>query len=386
MEKEQFLLILTKYLEGNAGPEEENFLYAYYKLFLADAEVMSLLQDKEKEKLKLSIKAGIDAALDRQEPSVRKISLWPRIAAAASILLFLSIGAYFILRKKQSTQQLARNHQYIDIKPGGNKATLILSNGAKIVLTGAKNGNIARQANTIIKKTADGRVVYEANQKVSPAGGDIEGTAYNTMTTPRGGRYEATLADGTRFVLDAGSSIRYPVQFTGKERLVEITGQVYFEVTHDSAHPFIVSVKGQTIEDVGTQFNINAYNDEPVIRTTLIEGSVRVTKSNETAMLRPGQQAVTVPNSNTITIKNADIKEAVAWKNGRISFSNEDIQEIMRQVSRWYDVDIRYEGTIPARQFDGSISRNANLADLLKILEFNNIHFTVSGKKITVRP
>jgi len=287
------------------------------------------------------------------------------------------------LHKHQSNQQIAQN-QIHDIKPGGNKATLTLSNGKQISLTDAKNGKLAVQANMIIRKTGDGKVEYAAEQNATS--NQSAEPQYNTMATPRGGRFEGTLSDGTHFIMDAASSVKYQVKFTGNERLVEITGQVYFDVKPDAAHPFRVKAKGQITQDLGTKFNINAYDDEPNIRVTLEEGSIKVYNGQQSALLIPGQQAVTNAGSNLIRVHNANIDEAIAWKNGQTSFNNEDIQEIMRKVSRWYDVDIQYEGKIPTRGFDGSISRNANLSDLLKVLEFDNIHFKVDGKTITVKP
>jgi len=307
--------------------------------------------------------------------------LWPRIAAAASIILAVSVGSFLLLHKPQAQQQVVKT-TVAPIKPGGNKAILTLGNGQQVILTGAQNGTIATQGNITINKTADGRIAYHAGQAAGPAA-ELQ---YNTMSTPRGGRYEAVLADGTHFILDAGSSIRYPVAFTGKDRMVEITGQVYFDVKHDAARPFSVKVKGQVIEDIGTSFNINAYDDEPVIRTTLVEGIIRVTRNSEQANLKPGQQAVTRNGNNNITINQVNTADVIAWKNGQTSFRGESIEEIMRQVARWYDVDIAYEGTPAARHFNGGIARDAELSDLLKILEFNNIHFKVEGRKIIVKP
>jgi transmembrane sensor len=312
-----------------------------------------------------------------REPAKHR-RLWPHIAAAASILLVISAGSYFLLRKARPQQQMAQNHQP-EIKPGGNKAILTLSNGIHISLTDAKKGNIAVQANTVIKKTADGKIAYEAQN--GPAPTEVQ---YNTVTTPRGGRYEGTLSDGTRFILDAASSIRFPVKFTAGERLVTITGQVWIKVKFDAAHPFRVSAKGQMLEDLGTEFNINAYDDEPYIRTTLIEGSVKVSKQQQSVVLVPGQQAVN--DSQAIKVQKVNVDDIIAWKNGQTNFNDENIQEIMRAVSRWYGVDVRYEGQIPTRQFDGSISRNANFADLLKILTFNNIHYKINGNQITILP
>jgi ferric-dicitrate binding protein FerR (iron transport regulator) len=310
--------------------------------------------------------------------STKRRKLWPRIAAAASILLILSAGSYFLLHKKQPAQQFAQTRP-INIKPGSKKAILQLASGQQIALNEAPAGTLAKQGNATVTKTADGQVAYNGQSSTSTTE-DI----YNTITTQRGGYYPLKMADGTIAILDAASSIKYPVTFNGKERRVEITGQVYFIVAHNADKPFKVMVKDQVIQDIGTEFNINSYGDEPYIRTTLVQGSVKVTKQQQSVVLIPGQQAIN--DNQTIKVQKVNVEDVIAWKNGQTLFNGEDIHEIMRNVSRWYDVDIRYEGEIPTRQFAGSISRNANLSDLLNILEFDNVHFRVEGKTIIVKP
>jgi transmembrane sensor len=382
MDEQQARALLKKYTDGTATPEEKQQVENYYFRYLKKKH--NLPGQKRLVDDQAAIRSALQRHIDNNEPVElpRRRAVWPRIAAAASVAILLSASGYFILHKKQPAQQFAQNHQP-DIKPGGNKAILTLSNGKQISLTDAKNGKLAVQANTVIKKTADGKVEY-ANEQTTTASNKPAEPEYNTMTTPRGGRYEGTLADGTQFVLDAASSIRFPVKFTGKERLITVTGQVWIKVKYDAAHPFRVKVKGQLLEDLGTEFNINTYDDEPAMRTTLVEGSIRVSSGKQAVTLIPGQQAVN--DNQAIKVQKADIANVIAWKNGQTLFNGQDIHEIMRNVSRWYDVDIRYEGEIPNRQFAGSISRNANLSDLLNILEFDNVHFRVDGKTIIVKP
>jgi len=308
-----------------------------------------------------------------------------RVAAAASIILGLTIGAYSLLHKKPAPQ-IAQNQTH-EILPGGNKAILTLANGNQISLTDAKNGKLAVQGNTAISKTSAGQVVYQAAP--SGTGNPQSEIAYNTVSTPRGGQYHLTLADGTNVWLNAASSIKYPIAFTGNDRQVEITGEAYFEVVHNAAQPFKVAVNGQTVEDIGTHFNINAYSDEPAIKTTLLEGAVKVSTAKQNGVtLVPGQQAQVIagkfPSKINVVVVDAD--ETVAWKNGLTSFDNADIYELMRQVGRWYDVKVLYEGDIPQKHFTGAVSRSAKLSDLLKILELSDIHFKVEGKTITVMP
>jgi len=311
--------------------------------------------------------------------------LWPRIAAAASILLCLSATTYLLFHNRKTAESGLL--QGINIPPGGNKAMLTLSNGQKIVLNGVKNGQLATQKNIIISKTADGRLTYAGaapQMSISRA----EDT-YNTLTTPRGGQYQLTLADGTRVWLNAASSITYPVAFNTRERKVVITGEAYLEVVHRYDQPFSVTVNGQTIEDLGTHFNINAYADDPNSKITLLEGSIKVIKIDHSALLQPGQQAVTENKESAQDIKiikAIDTTETIAWRNGETSFTKADIRTVMRMVSRWYDVDVTYQGEIPNQLYTGAISRNANLSGLLKILALNDIHFELRGRKIIVKP
>jgi len=368
------------FLHFQTSDEEKLHFLIRQELDTADAETTATAEEEAllgrvHDHLKEHIHSG------RQEnTNIRRLLIY-RIAAAASILIFLSIGtAYYFLSKQQLKQQIAQNKP-MDFKPGSKKAILTLSNGQQISLNDARTGMLAQQGNTIVTKSASGQVVYHQNKSAEPSA-----IVYNIITTPRAGYYPLRMADGTVAILDAESSIKYPVSFNGSERLVEVTGQVYFEVKYNRTQPFKIKVKGQIIEDLGTKFNVNAYDDEPYLKTTLIEGSVRVTKEKQSVLLKPGQQAVTDLDENTIHMQTVDTDDAIAWKNGQTSFKNEDIQEIMRQIARWYDVDVQYEGQISKRQFVGGISRTANLSDLLKILAFNNVHYKINGKTIIITP
>jgi transmembrane sensor len=300
-----------------------------------------------------------------------------RIAtAAASILIFLSVGSYFYFNRTQPVQMAA-------IKPGtfkndalpGNKAILTLANGQKIVVNEAKNGTIAQQGTTNISKTANGNIVYAPGSKDAVI-------AYNTYTIPRGGgKHSLVLADGTLAVLDAGSSIRYPTTFTGKDRKVEVSGQVYFEVVHNSAQPFFVTAKGQTIEDIGTHFNINAFDDEPGVKTTLLEGSIKIAG----ILLKPGQQAVQSNNGKLSILDNVNTEEVVAWKNDLFMFTNNTtLPVVMKQLSRWYDLEVLYQGKGQVYHFGGDMPRNSKLSEVLRILAYSGVQFSIDGKKIIV--
>lgn len=360
--------LVEKFIENRATSAEESELMSWYR----SANETELQWLDQSEATRLRMLSAINQQIQPQ--SIRRI--WPRIAAAASILLVLSAGSYFILHKEKPQQ--TATVQKIDIAPGNQGATLQLSNGQQISLNSVKVGNIAQQGNTNISKTTDNKIVYNSTAPASEL-------IYNIITTKRGNFYPLTLSDGTVAILDAASSIKYPVAFTGNERKVEITGQVYFEVKHNAKMPFRVVANGQTFEDLGTSFNINAYNDEPNVKATLIEGSIRVNDQN---ILTPGQQAVIT--SGHIKVGKADIEQAVAWKNGSFNFDNTPMDEAMRQISRWYDVDIEYPNGMPKTVFNGGMYRNMKASQVLEILSFFKVHFEIvqgsDGKKIVVKP
>lgn len=316
--------------------------------------------------------AEMDSAFPFKKPA-RVKRLWVRIAAAASILLCCSVGLYFYRyhhSKPTETAQLSKN----DIAPGSNKAILTLSGGQKIILNNAKTGQIALQGATKIKKTADGQVVYQAGENNNTT------VTYNTMTTPRGGQHWVILADGSKVLLNAASSLTYPTAFNGKERKVTLTGEAYFEVMHNDKQPFIVLSNNQQVQDIGTHFNINAYGDEPATITTLIEGAVKVNNT----LLKPGQQSIL--QGNAIDVKQADVEATLAWKNGLFIFDDEPLESIMRKVSRWYDVDITYDTADKNKAYWGSISRYDNVSKVLAELELTGgVHFSIEGRRIIAR-
>jgi transmembrane sensor len=313
----------------------------------------------------------------QQEPPIRR--LWPdfrKLASIAAVLILLSgTFLYFFLRDNQpKIASVAKKSPAAKrVQPGGNKAILTLANGSNIVLGGAANGVLARQANIAIRKSSAGTIVYDASnpRDANPA------TLYNTISTPRGGQYNITLSDGTRVWLNAASSLKFPAAFPGNERIVELSGEAYFEVAklnsplisgNGGRIPFKVITAGQTIEVLGTHFNVNAYDDEASVKTTLLEGSVKVVHAatNASRILVPGQQAKV---NSGIRISDVDPEQAVAWKNGYFNFSHENIRSIMRQVSRWYDIDIQYEGSITTEGFVGTISRFKDVAEVLEMLQ-----------------
>jgi transmembrane sensor len=329
---------------------------------------------------------------------VRKIK-WLRASAAAAIIISIGTGAYFWNTQNQQPKrtlsaEARRVNAVVDVPPGGDKAILTLANGKQIILDNAANGVLAQQGHTDVVKLANGQLVYKGT------GEKADEVIYNTLGTPRGGQYRLMLPDGSRVWLNAISSIRYPTAFTGKERTVEITGEAYFEVIRDKSRPFrVVCIKADhpgersdkgsetekmTIEVLGTHFNINAYNDEPSIKTTLLEGSVKVTRDNNSVVIKPGEQTQ-LNNSGTLkVIHDANVDEAVAWRNGLFEFQDADLHSILRQVMRWYDVDVEYQGNIPDRYFTAIISRDKTLTGVLEILKLSDIDYKLEGKKLVI--
>ena len=305
---------------------------------------------------------------------VKKKRVW--FAAAAVIALSISIGGlYLSIAHKMSTDNVASLPPEKDILPGNNKAILTLANGKKVVLNDSLKGVVAKEGNVALVKDGGELSYLSANKSATSI-------SYNTISTPRGGMYELVLADGTKVWLDAASSLKYPASFVGDERKVELTGEAYFEVAHNRKMPFRVVVNQMTVEVLGTHFNISAYSDEAATKTTLIEGSVRVTANNTTEILTPGKMASYQNESFAVT--DANVEQELAWKNGYFIFNKAGIATIMRQLSRWYDVDVTYEGELPDNEFVGQIKREETLVGALKILELSGMHFRIEGRKVIV--
>ncbi len=390
MNRERIVYLYQSYLDNTSAPDELQELESVLNnpeheeilKEIVDKSYFNISKEQIRDMSDSPAREKSFSYIVAQVQNKKPVKLWPRIAVAASVLLMLSIGGYFLVLQKQPSNQIAQNEIH-DIAPGSNKAVLTLANGKTIILTGARNGKLAVQGYAAINKTADEKVVYKADQ-VSPASETAtKEVVYNTLTTPRGGQYHLVLADGTNVWLDAASSITYPVAFIGKDRQVNITGQVYFEVAHNAAKPFRVTTKNQTIEVLGTHFNVNAYPDEPNTKTTLFEGSIKLTSNTGQAILKPGQQAQI--NHGRINIVNdANMDEAIAWHKGLFEFHDADIQTVMRQLSRWYNVDVSYEGKITDRHFSGKLYRNVTALTVADILSYKKIHFRIEGKQIIV--
>jgi ferric-dicitrate binding protein FerR (iron transport regulator) len=307
-----------------------------------------------------------------------------RLMAAAALML-LAIAVWLLKGRRDADKPLAaapvKPSVTHDLAPGSNRATLTLADNTTIDLDAAKEGVVGQQGNARLIKDKDGKLSYQAVPAQAAA------MAYNLLTTPRGGQYQLVLPDGSKVWLNAASRLKYPTSFGGKERMVELQGEAYFEIARNPSMPFKVSLIGQPsaqVEVLGTHFNVKAYEDEPAIQTTLLEGAVRVHQGTASALLQPGQQA-RCNSSTNIKLVTADVEETIAWKNGLFKFNEATIEEVMRQLSRWYDVDIVYVNGIPGDLFRGEIYRSVNVSKVLKVLEASGVHFSVEGKKILVR-
>lgn len=308
---------------------------------------------------------------------------WFRYAAAVVLIAGAATVWYEVSRSGRHEEVATTNgnkHLQTDVPPGGDKAVLTLADGTKILLDNAQNGNLAQQGNTKVIKLDNGQLAYNAGKSF---GKEI---LYNTISTPRGGQYQIVLPDGSKVWLNSQSSIKFPTTFSGAERNVDISGEVYMEIAQRSKQPFIVKANGMEVQVLGTSFNINAYSDESAIKTTLVEGSVKVLRGNSQAILTPGQQAQLTQQKLSV-VKDADIEKTIAWKNGFFNFNGAGVEEVMRQLARWYDIQVVYEKGIPDIEFVGKISRNVSLSGVLKGLEGAGVHFRIEGgKKLIIFP
>lgn len=324
-------------------------------------------------------------------PPVKKIR-WYRLVATAAVVLVLLTGAYYIFihNTPKGGAAIARTLPENDVLPGGEKAELTLADGSTITLDNQQNGIISRQGQTIIHKKETGLVTYDA----SDVNGNNLPVSYNIVRTPRGGQYQVILPDGTKVWLNAASSLRFPTAFTGRERVVELLGEAFFEVTKKADQPFKVRVRKSSgklcdVEVLGTDFNIMAYDDEATARVTLVRGKVRVTgaTARQPDILLPSQQArIDSGNEAVKVISDVNTAAVTAWVNQTFQFESDDLKTIMHQIARWYDVEVIYEGDIPVHTYTGMMSRKKNLSEVLKILEFNGVHYKIEGKKLTIMP
>jgi len=381
VQQQELLQLIDKYLNGQASAEEEQLLLDIFERFQPDLdhwdESILGLKDQLENKMLNRLQQAVH---EQQQSKVQQLFTFRKIAAAA-IIIFIGAGAYYYSHK----QALKANHSQLvkhDAEPGNNKAILTLGNGTKLVLDSAKIGLLAKKGHISIQKTQDGQLRYIVDKGDGQT--QNETITWNTISTPRGGQYQVILPDGTKVWLNAASSLKFPTAFTGNTRSVELTGEAYFEVVKNVVQPFTVKVDHMHVKVFGTHFNIMAYHDESAIKTTLLEGSVQLNDGSSSSFLKPGQQGVA--KGGNIQVAEVDVEQTIAWKNGFFEFNRASIYDIMKQISRWYDIEVIYDGKLPDDEFVGKIERNVKLSQVLHILELNRVHFKVENKKITVTP
>jgi len=389
MDKNSFFSLLDKYRDGTATDAEKALVEAYYRrLEMAGSTELSPEEEAAlKEALYKKITDNIKEEENKIVPVVPlKRKNYSLVAAAAALVITVGAGGYYWLANKPAKQVPQKPVAVVkphDLPPGRDAAILTLADGKKIVLDSA-SGAISQQGNVTVLNV-NGMLSYAPTKKANE-----DEVVYNTVSTARGNQYQLVLSDGTKVWLNSASSLRFPASFTGNSRDVELDGEGYFEVVKNAAKPFHVKTRTQDIEVLGTHFNVNAYNDEETIKTTLLEGSVRVQSAvgnRQSAILKPGEQAI-VGNDEGASIhisNDVDLDQVIAWKNGWFEFENTDLRMIMRQVSRWYDVDVAYEIKPCNERYGGRISRNLNLSSILKMLESYGVHFRLEGKKLIVQ-
>jgi ferric-dicitrate binding protein FerR (iron transport regulator) len=398
MTSERLTILINKYLSDTATPEEEQELTAWYQAANEQEVQWPVADEAEAATLKARLLSNLQAAI-HPAANVRSIPFYrqTRWQIAAAILILISAGSWLWFKQSSNTNPVISKTTTtpVQIVPGGDKAVLTLSDGSSIVLDSAGNTTLAQQGNTKVIKLNNGQLAYNTT-----ANNTNTTVLYNKIATPKGGQYEVILPDGSHVWLNAASSLRFATTFTGNERNVELTGEAYFEVAKDATKPFKVHFttssagKDGVVEVLGTHFNINAYEDEASIKTTLLEGSVRVTPvissllaAQSSKLLSPGQQAQLSDNSSSIRVtSDIDTEEVIAWKNGKFQFNQADIKTVMRQIARWYNVEVEYEGPLSKEKFEGEIPRNSSLTDVFKILELSSVHFKTEGRKVIVMP
>ena len=381
--EKKYAELAEKWMNGTITPEEERLFAEWYNASQDEEVFVPRTFAADEEKHRNRILRDIHRNISDQHR--RHLPRWiPAVAAA--VLILAGAGALWWNSGRSAGKPLLVANNAGPVKPivPTDKATLMLDDGSTVDLEAAKDGSTtANGAARIDRHSA--RLVYNGPKPSDPVAA-TPATVYNTLTTPRGGLYSIVLPDGTKAWLNASSSLRYPTVFNGPNREVTLTGEGYFEVAPNATQPFKVRVGVMTVDVLGTRFDVMAYDDEPAVATTLLQGSVSVHTDGKQLLLAPGEQSLLTKEENSFHTAKADLNQAVAWKNGIFQFKSEDIRSIMRKVSRWYDVDIQYEGEI-GEHFTGQVSREADVTSVLKQMELTNlVHFRVEGKRITVTP
>jgi transmembrane sensor len=380
MNQEEYLLLYEKYVAGLCSAEEQEKLYAYMDAFQMQ-EPNFKEPDLEEVHFKAQLFEKINSTIDRSARPAKPLYQFLKIAAV--LLAMIGIGFLFIKREtyKLSNQEVALQKEARKnnlIHPGKNTATLTLSDGSVLDLERVKSGMIVSIPGTKVNKSVEGAIVYQVSGEESP----VENM--NTISVPAGGQYKVVLSDGTAVWLNALSKLTYPVIFKGKNREIMLTGEAYFEVAKDAKRPFIATVNTMKVTVLGTHFNINSY-DANSYKTTLLEGAVRISNPFNQAVLKPGQQGIVIAKNSVIKVDKVNVNKVVSWKEGYFMFQDDHIKDIMSQISRWYDVDVEFRGSMPSQTFGGMYSRNKDINELLKGLELTGlVRFKIEGRRIIV--
>lgn len=384
--------LIVKHLRQELTVEENSILNSWLEESYENRKLFDELIDEDAVKTKLNAFNAVDrdrlwqrtqlklaqAGVSHPRP-VRRVLAWLPYAAAAILIVTATFAWYFSSR--QDPKPLIVHDQPKDIPPGGNRATLRLPDGRMISLDEVQDGIIIEGE----------EITYNDGMPIE--GADAIGVHRGSknlleLSTPKGGVYQVVLSDGTRVWLNAGSTLKYPSLFEGNERIVELIGEAYFSVTTVPGQrlPFRVIVNGQTVEVLGTQFNISAYPDDPAVKTTLVEGSVSVASTVNPAssvVIKPGQQSTL--RGQSFNVQNVDVRQFTAWKGGYFYFERTSFDEMIRQVARWYDVEVQYLGEIPNETFTGKMQRDLSLMTMLDLLDISDATIQLDGQKLVIK-
>jgi len=378
--------LIVKSLQNDLSAEESKILMQWKDAKNENLALFNELTTEESLSAELAIFDSFSATKDWEKVANKtvitnqaKISKFSRVfwLTSAAVLIFVLVGAFQFWKFTSNQKSNYTIKSKDNIVPGSNKATLTLADGSIILLNDSINGFHTKQQNVNLL-IQNGEIKYQSL-------GQNKAPSYNTIITPNGGQYKLLLDDGTKVWLNASSSIKYPTTFSGKERIVTLTGECYFEIAHNTQKPFKVILPNVgKVEAIGTIFNIKAYQDERSLKTTLVEGKIKVDFGSKTQLLYPGQQSQIFKNGNLLIIDNVEMDEVIAWKNGQFVFKQMNVEDIMRQLSRWYDVEVIFDSKLSKETFSGIVNRNVNLLEVLKITEAGGVRFKIDGKKIYV--
>jgi transmembrane sensor len=373
MDNKELLELIKKHNKGTATDKEKALLESYYQLFELKDDGLSNSSFDEKQNLQESIRTYLHQNIST-EKDIPVIKVNYRKWAAAAVLLIAFTATFLFINNDSKDYFTAKSNVDTLIVPGSNQAVLTLADGSEITLNNNEKGTLSNKNGVIITKNEDGLLTYKVTDEAL--------ASINSITTPRGGQYQLILSDGTKVWINADTKITFPTKFDGKERNVSVIGEAYFEVAKNKHKPFKVHTQNQIVEVLGTHFNINSYGEDDVAKTTLLEGSVKVSllKAGVDKILVPGEAAHILKNTKEIQVLEVD----TAWKNGYFRFDNIDMRSLMSQVSRWYNVDVEYKGDVPTDLFSGKLKRSDNIHEIIRILELNNINIGIEGRKIII--